>query len=64
MPANEKGVDVGHWVQPLVPSLEVPVYPKAHNVHTEVALPTVAVLFVLYPPAQAMHPDKVFPSLE
>ena len=64
-PAMENGVDTGQILHPLLPSIEVPVYPEVHTVQAEESLPMVLVLFVLYPIPQAMHPDVgTLPSLE
>ena len=65
LPTTENGVDVGQGLQPFVPPIEVPIYPEAHTVHAAAPLPIVAVLFVLYPIPQAVHPDEgTAPSLE
>jgi hypothetical protein len=64
-PAMENGVDTGQILHPLLPSIEVPVYPEAHTVQADASLPMVLVLFVLYPIPQVMHPDVgTAPSLE
>ena len=64
-PAMENGEDTGQILHPILPSIEVPVYPEAHTVQADALLPMVLVLFVLYPIPQAIHPDVgTSPSLE
>ena len=64
-PTMENGEDTEQILHPLLPSIEVPVYPEVHTVQADALLPVVPVLLVLYPIPQAMHPDEgTAPSLE